>query len=120
LVVSRKTCFHKIKWREASGILYDKRISIKLNSKFYKTAVRPAMMYRPECWTIDKKIEQRMSVAEMRILRSMDGVTREDKIRNEYIRSSLGVVSIVNKMREIRFRWLGHVLRRKEIREMSK
>ena len=102
------------KWREASGILWDKRIPIRLKGKFYKAVVRPAMMYGTECWAVDRKIEQRMSVAEMRMLRWMSGVTREDKIRNEYIRGSIGVASIVDKMRENRLRWLGHVLRREE------
>ena len=50
----------------------------------------------------------------MRMLRWMSGVTREDKIRNEYIRGSIGVASIVDKMRENILRWLRHVLRREE------
>ena len=65
-------------------------------------------------YVVDRKIEQRMSVAEIKMLRWMSGVTREDKIRNEYIRGSIGVASIVDKMRENRLRWLGHVLRREE------
>jgi len=40
-------------------------------------------------------------------------VTRKDKIRNEYERRIIGVASNVNKMREIRLRWFGHVIRRK-------
>jgi hypothetical protein len=40
-----------------------------------------------------------MSVAEMRMLRWMSGVTREDRIRNEYVRGSIDVASIVDKMR---------------------
>ena len=31
-----------IKWRQASGILYDKRVPQKLKGKFYRTAIRPA------------------------------------------------------------------------------
>jgi hypothetical protein len=34
-----------------------------------------------------------MSVAEMIILRWMSGLTREDRIRNKYMRSSIGVDS---------------------------
>jgi len=70
-----------IKWRETSGVLCDRRIPIRLKVKFYKTVVRPALMYGSECWAIDKTTEREMSVAEM----WMCEVTREDKIRNEYI-----------------------------------
>ena len=43
-----------------------------------------------ECWAVDRKIEQRISGAEMRMLMWMSIITREDKIRNEYIRGSIG------------------------------
>jgi hypothetical protein len=35
----------------------------------------------------------------MKMLRWMSGGTREDKIRNEYVRGSNSVVSIVDKLR---------------------
>jgi len=99
-----------IKWREASGFLCDERIPMRLNGKFYKSVVRLAMLYGSECWMVDKKIEQITSVAEMRTLRWMSGVTREDRIRNEYVRGCIGVSSIVDKTRENRLRWFGHVM----------
>jgi hypothetical protein len=34
-----------VKWRQASGILYDKKVPNKLKDKFYKTTIRHAMMY---------------------------------------------------------------------------
>ncbi|VVC29271.1 Hypothetical protein CINCED_3A013440 [Cinara cedri] len=55
-----------------------------------------------------------MNVAEMRTLRWMSGVTIEDRIRNEYIRGSLGVASIVDKRRRNKLRCCGHVMRREE------
>ena len=39
----------------------------------------------------------------------MCGKTRMDKIRNEVIRSLVGIVPIEDKMRENRLRWFGHV-----------
>jgi hypothetical protein len=39
-----------LKWRQASGVLCDKRVLQKLKGKFYRTAIRPAMLYGAECW----------------------------------------------------------------------
>ena len=38
--------------------------------------------------------------------------TRNDRLRNEIIRSKVGVTPIESKMRESRLRWFGHVRRR--------
>ena len=46
------------------------------------------------------------------MLRWMCGKTRMDKIRNEVIRSLVGIVPIEDKMRENRLRWFDHVGRR--------
>ena len=53
-----------------------------------------------------------MSVAEMYMLRWMCGNTRREKVRNEDIRTKIGVASIEEKMRENRLRWFGHERRR--------
>lgn len=100
------------KWRGASGVLCDKKVPLKLKGKFYKTVVRPALLYGAECWPTTKAQEQKLKVAEMRMLRWMCGHTRLDKIRNEVIRDKVGVASIGDKLRESRLRWFGHVLRR--------
>ena len=38
-----------LKWRQASGVLCDRRVPQKLKGKFYRTAIRPAMLYGAEC-----------------------------------------------------------------------
>ena len=43
-----------IKWRSASGVLCDKNILNKLKGKFYRTTIRPAMLYGSECWGVKK------------------------------------------------------------------
>jgi len=84
-----------IKWREALGVLCDKRIPIRLKGKLYKTLGRPTMTYGSEC---RKDRAKDTSVAEMRVSRWMSGAT-----------------SVEDEMRENRLRRIGHVLRRKEI-----
>ncbi|WMV56312.1 hypothetical protein MTR67_049697 [Solanum verrucosum] len=101
-----------MKWRLASGVLCDKKIPPRLKGKFYRVVVRPALLYGAECWPVKNSHVQKMQVAEMRMLRWMCGHTRSDKIRNEVIREKVGVASVVDKLREARLRWFGHVKRR--------
>ncbi|KAL5170118.1 Regulatory-associated protein of TOR 1 [Glycine soja] len=101
-----------MKWRKASGVLCDAKVPIKLKGKFYRTAVRPAILYGTECWAVKSQHENKVGVAEMRMLRWMCGKIRQDKIRNEAIRERVGVAPIVEKMVENRLRWFGHVERR--------
>ncbi|KAL5154345.1 Craniofacial development protein 2 [Glycine soja] len=88
------------------------KVPIKLKGKFYRTAVRPAILYVTECWAVKSQHETKVGVAEMRMLRWMCGKTRQDKIRNGAIRERVGVAPIVEKMVENRLRWFGHVERR--------
>ena len=53
-----------------------------------------------------------MEVAEMKMLRFAIGVTRKDKIRNEYIRNTVKLERLGMKLREGRLRWYGHAMRR--------
>ena len=72
-------------WRKLSGVLCDRRLSSRLKGMIFKTVVRPAMTYGTETWAIKKSHKRRMDVAEMKMLRGVQGVMRWDKIRNEEI-----------------------------------
>jgi hypothetical protein len=100
-----------LKWRQASGVLCDKRMPQKLKGKFYRTAIRPAMLYGAECWPTKRRHVQQLSVAEMRMLRWCCGHTRRDRVRNDDIRDKVGV-TIEEKLIQHRLRWFGHVQRR--------
>ncbi|KAF3676657.1 hypothetical protein FXO38_04199 [Capsicum annuum] len=101
-----------MKWRLASGVLCDKKVPLKPKGKFYIVAVRPAMLYRSECWPVKHVHIQKLKVAEMRMLRWMCGLTKGDRVRSEIIRDKVRVASVEDKMREGRLRWFGHVMRR--------
>ena len=61
-----------------------------------------------------KETVKDMEVAEMKMLRFAMEITRKDKIRNEYIRSTAKVERLGKKMKEGRLRCYGHVLRREQ------
>ncbi|KAF3664601.1 Protein BOLA2 [Capsicum annuum] len=101
-----------LKWRLASGVLCDKEVPPKLKGKFYRVAVWPTMLYGAECWPVKNSHIQKLKVAEMRMLRWMCGYTRKDRVTNEIIWEKVRVASVEDKMREVRLRWFGHVMRR--------
>ncbi|KAK3561460.1 hypothetical protein QTP86_002812 [Hemibagrus guttatus] len=53
-----------------------------------------------------------LEVAELKMLRFSLGVTRLDRIRNEYIKGTAHVGRLGDKVREARLRWFGYVQRR--------
>ncbi|GJZ37483.1 hypothetical protein Tco_0583674 [Tanacetum coccineum] len=70
------------------------------------------LCYGSECWPITKAQANRVEVAELRMLRWTCGKTMVDMIPNGVFRAELDVDSIIDKMREGRLRWFGHVKRR--------
>ncbi|KAK3556309.1 hypothetical protein QTP70_007129 [Hemibagrus guttatus] len=62
--------------------------------------------------SLRKRQESELEVAELKMLRFSLGVTRLDRIRNEYIRGTAHVGRLGDKVRETRLRWFGHVQRR--------
>ena len=94
------------------GSNQSKRLPARVKGKVYSSVVRPAMVYRLETVAVTKKQVEEMEVAEMKMWRFAMGVTRKDKIRNEYIRSTVKVERLGMKIREGRLRWYEHVMRR--------
>ncbi|KAK3569029.1 hypothetical protein QTP86_021562 [Hemibagrus guttatus] len=99
-------------WRKVSGVLCDRKISARIKGKVYRTVVRAAMLYGLETVSLRKRQESELEVAEPKMLRFSLGVTRLDRIRNEYIRGTAHVGRLGDKVREARLRWFGHVQRR--------
>ncbi|MCJ8736397.1 hypothetical protein PDJAM_G00257450 [Pangasius djambal] len=70
------------------------------------------MLYGLETVALRKRQESELEAAELKMLRFSLGVTRLDRIRNEYIRGTAHVGRLGDKVREARLRWFGHVQRR--------
>ena len=58
-------------WKRCSGVLCDRRMSVKLKGKVYKTVVRPVLVYGAETWATTRGQEARLEVNEMRMQRWM-------------------------------------------------
>ncbi|KAK3555243.1 hypothetical protein QTP86_010532 [Hemibagrus guttatus] len=112
-VHSNGECGKEVKKRVQAGWNgWRKKISARIKGKVYRTVVRPAMLYGLETVSLRKRQESELEVAELKMLRFSLGVTRLDRIRNEYIRGTAHVGHLGDKVRETRLRWFGHVQRR--------
>ena len=84
--------------------------TITLKDKVYKTVIKPTMTYGAECWAVRKKDENRLHVAEMRMLRWI----RNDHVRNTIIQEDAKLCQMSTFLRQKRLHWYGHVKRREE------
>ena len=101
-------------WRKVSGVLCDRKLSAKIKGKMYKSVVRPTMLYGMETVAVTERQMGKKEVAELKMVRWALGVTRKDKIRNEYVRGSAKLAKLGDKLRNARLRWYGYVKREKK------
>ena len=101
-------------WKKVSGVLYNRKLSARVKSKMYKSVVRPAMLYGMETVAVTERQVGKMEVAELKMVRWVLGVTRKDKIRNEYERGTAKIAKLGDILWNTRLRWYVHVKKRKE------
>ena len=84
------------------GVICDRRLPARVKGKVYSLVIRAGMVYGLETVAVTKKQVEEMEVAEMKMLRFAMGVTRKDKIKNEFIRGiveRLGMKMRVGRLR---------------------
>ena len=100
------------KFRELSGLLCSKGLSLRRKGLLYKAGVRSVLLYGVQGWPLRESEKKRVVVCENRMLRMMYGVTLKDRIKSEELRNKFRL-ECIDKVAEIhRLRWFGHVLRR--------
>ena len=117
--VARVRCAWK-KFRELSGILTSKDVSLKLKGKVYLACVRSAMVYGSETWAMTSEQMGRFERTEMRMVRWMCGVSLRDKFTSDELRERMGIEPVLDFVKRSRLRWMGHVLRKSDDDEVKK
>ena len=100
-----------LKFRELSGLLIGKGMSLRAKGIIYTTCIRPAMLYGSETWPTKIEDIRKMQRSEMRMLRWMVGVSLSERKSNECVRSMLAIDDIGEVMRRSGLMWFGHVER---------
>ena len=89
-----------LKFRELSGLLIGKGMSLKSKGIIYTTCIRPAMLYGSETWATKIEDIRKMQRSEMRMLRWMTGVSLSERKSNECVRNMLAIYDIAKSCNE--------------------
>ena len=87
-----------LKFRELSGMLIGKGMSLRAKGIIYTTCIRTAMLYGSETWPTKMEDIRKMQRSEMRMLRWMTGVSLSERKSNECVRSMLAIDDIAKVM----------------------
>ncbi len=88
--------------------------ALGMNAKrwLYEGVVVSIALDGSETWNVREPERNRLNIFEMRRLRSMVGVTRMDRVRNEEVRRQAGIVRKMSERVDQReLSWYWHVVR---------
>ena len=105
------SCFGRFK-----DILCDTRLPMSIRRRMYNQCIIPTMTYGAETWTTTKQLEQKLKTTQRAMERRMLNITIRDKIRNSEIRKQTQVKDVIQKIKEAKWRWAGHLIRRQDSR----
>ena len=98
-------------------VMRNRYLGMKAKRRLYEGVIVPTALYRAETWNVKEEDRKRLNVMEMRCLRSMVGVSRVDRVRNEEVRRRVGVDrSLADRVDQRVLRWYGHMERMNEER----
>ena len=90
----------------------ERSVSMRVKRELYERIVVPTVMYGSETWGMNVVERNKLDVAEMKCMRSMCGVTRWDRLRNETVRERVGVSEPMSERVDRKIlKWFGHVER---------
>ena len=93
-------------------IMKSRGLGMNVKRELYERVIVPTVMYGSELWGMRVAERQKVNVFEMKCLRSMAGVTRMDRVRNDEIRRRTGVtMDLACRVDRNVLRWFGHMER---------
>ena len=86
----------------------------------YKACVHSMLTYGAETWAMKAGVFQRLRTTERRMLIMICGVTLKDMVESTVIALRVGVDDLEKNLRQERWSWFGHTVRRDEEVEIKK
>ena len=87
-----------LKFRELSGLLIGKGMSVRSKGIIYTKCIRPVMLYGSETWATKIEDIRKMQRSEIRMLIWMAGVSLSERKSIECVRSMLAIDDVAEVM----------------------
>ena len=98
------------------SVLGNRGLEIKAK-KCLERVIVPTALYGAEAWGMRSAERRKVNVLEMKCLRSLVGVPRMDRVRNEEVRTRAGIErELTSRADQRSLRWFAHVERMGEYR----
>jgi hypothetical protein len=104
-------------WKRYWGlkeVMKNKNLSMAPKRKLFDTCILPVLTYGCQTWALTKKQLSKLKVCQHSMERSMMGVKRKDKKRLDEIRGQTRIEDITVKIRKLKWKWTGHMMRGKD------
>ena len=104
-------------WVALKSVRSNRGLRIKVKNCLYEGVIVPTALYGAEACGMRGAVRRKVNVLEMKCLRSLVGVSRMDRGRNEEVRRIAGIErELASRADQRVFRWFGHVERMNEYR----
>ena len=108
-------------WGGMKAVFKVRQLGMNVKRRLYEGVIVPMALYGAETWGMKKAQKKKLNVLEMKCLRSMLGVTRMDRVRNEEVRRQVGVPKELSGRADERLlMWFGHMERMNDERLTKK
>ena len=104
-------------WGALNSVLSNRGFGKKAKKCLYQGVIVPTALYGGEAWGMRSAERRKVNVLEMKCLRSLVGVSRRDRVRNEEVRRRAGIErELASRADQKVLRWFGHVERMDDYR----
>lgn len=118
--VQRRIALAWKKYWSFREIMKNKQVNIRVKKKLYDSAILPCLTYGSQTWSLKIEEEEELRICQRKMERSMLGIRIKDKIRNKKIRKITKLADVVKRIRQLKWKWAGHVCRMENSRWTKK
>lgn len=86
-------------------------VDIKIKQKVFDSCILPCLTYGCQTWTLTKKHEQMIEVAQRKLERSMLNIKITDRVPNLEIRKRSKISDALRLTKKLKWKWAGHIMR---------